>query len=243
MKYATMGLLLSLVVVLVVSGCVSNTGQTTGKQNTEPSHTQATIPETKQTIGTLDDAEKVALQFEVAMAQRDYGKVYDLLIPEIQNLYTESDFVGILREKWAGIDLVFDKIVPGETNEAFAYFNAKAGILERRVGPITMVFRDGQWKLDTFAGYVIDIQQKKDNAKKMEGYKFFYTIGQTARSEYEEIRVNNVWTESSLVDKYGKADDPRDGYTFLLINATVKNLRENPTPILTRTNYFERYQN
>src|SRR3989344_35714 len=110
MKYATMGLLLSLVVVLVVSGCVSNTGQTTGKQNTEPSHTQATIPETKQTIGTLDDAEKVALQFEVAMAQRDYGKVYDLLIPEIQNLYTESDFVGILREKWAGIDLVFDKI-------------------------------------------------------------------------------------------------------------------------------------
>ena len=48
MKYATMGLLLSLVVVLVVSGCVSNTGQTTGKQNTEPSHTQATIPETKQ---------------------------------------------------------------------------------------------------------------------------------------------------------------------------------------------------
>ena len=56
-------------------------------------------------------AETVATSFATAMEQADYGKVYDLLKPELQKLGSKDNFVEKMETEYGGISLKFKDFV------------------------------------------------------------------------------------------------------------------------------------
>jgi len=233
-------ILFAVIGVVFISGC-TQTGQITG--STENKNSEKIEQETTTTapnIGTEEDAEKAALKFEISMSKADYFDVYELLSPDIQKLFNDSDFYSIMAKNFKDFNFIFKKVVLTDNNEAYAYYEAQGGLIKTTLDPIRMEFVNGEWRFDAFAGILLEIEEKKQNEAKMADYKYFYNIGEWATNGEISVRVDSVKKVTSLTDKYGHQEIPDEGYSFLVVYATLKNLEETPFSLLgfSRFGYF-----
>ena len=136
-----------LITVIFVSGCVSES------QNKE--NAQTTIDKPKQ-------AELTAQAFARAMQQSDYETIWDMLTPELRAGGNKEAFARQMKIDFEGYSLFYEKVETTEdSNKTYAYYTANSGLYESKAPGLKMIYVDGKWYFDAFAGMVVEKTQKE----------------------------------------------------------------------------------
>ncbi len=206
-------LILLILGIVFISGCI----QQTDKLITDTKSDEIQKPLT----GTKDGAEKTAVEFSVFMSKQNYGDVYKLLIPEIQNLYNSKDFSDIMYDKFKDADFIYDKTVLISNNEAYAYYKLKSGIIETSIEPIKLEFYNGEWRINALVGMSYDIQQKKESEAELSKHKYFFRVGEEAVNDNNSVKITNAKITKVIIDKYNDEIKPSKDNVFLVFTVTT----------------------
>ncbi len=105
-----------------------------------------------QKIGTQEEAEKTAERFARFWEGKDWGSMYDLFIPSLQEMRSKENFVYFMDvwEKESNIVARLDKVSIDSDNLAYAYYTVSSSIYDSKAPAIKMVF-DESWKINAFS--------------------------------------------------------------------------------------------
>lgn len=108
-------------------------------------------------------AEKTAEKFARYWEQKDWNSMYDMFIPELQEMKTQQEFFDIMDylETSKVVTARVDKVTLDE-EKAFVYLTATTGLFETKVPSLEMQLVNEEWKFNAFSSFFeIDLQEIK----------------------------------------------------------------------------------
>ncbi len=104
---------------------------------------------------TEEDAQKTAEKFAREWEQKDFESMYDLFIPNLQQMRNKEDFVKffLASETSSNVVIRLDKVSKDSENVAYAYYTFSSPLSEYRAPAMKLEYVNGNWKVNAFPNF------------------------------------------------------------------------------------------